>query len=148
MMRHIAPIAQQLRHLKYAPRPAMFHSHEEQELTAGQRIAEQVASRVGSWGFIGAQAVILTLWAVINSLAIFSVIHWDAYPFILMNLFMSAEAAFTGPILLIAANVGAQRDHKQADRVEQLLRQNEALTERIEALLEKQPRKQPRRKAS
>lgn len=130
MMRHIAPLAQQLRHLSAAPRPALFHPHADEELTQGQQLAEQVASRVGSWGFIGFQAILLTLWMTVNSLAVLRMIHFDAYPFILMNLFMSAEAAFTGPILLIAANAGAQRDHRQAERMEQLLA-------RIDTLLEK-----------
>lgn len=137
MMRHIAPIAQTLRHIRNAPRPAMFHPHEEQDLTAGQHFAEVVAARLGSWGFIAAQALLMASWVVVNTIFLFASIRFDSYPFVFLNLAMSAEAAFTGPILLIAANAGAQRDHKQAERMA-------ALLARIDTLLEEQqPREMP-----
>ncbi len=60
----------------------------------------------------------------------------DNFPYILLNLLLSFQAAFTGPVLLIAANVGALRDHKQADRIEQLSQQNEDLGERLLAVEE------------
>jgi len=49
---------------------------------------------------------------------------------------MSAEAAFTGPILLIVANAGAARDHRQSARIEQLAAQNKQLEEQNEGLVE------------
>lgn len=83
----------------------------------GQRVAEQMANGLGSWPFIIAQSGILVAWLVVNTL---TAIAWDRPPFILLNLMLSFQAAFTGPILLIAANVSARRDRAQAVRVEQL----------------------------
>src|SRR5437667_12559472 len=61
---------------------------------AGDRIADRVASFIGSWTFIIGQAGIMAVWVVVNSLALFGVIRFDEYPFVFLNLFMSAEAAF------------------------------------------------------
>jgi len=79
----------------------------------------------------------MVCWVLFNTLEASRVIHFDQYPFVFLNLAMSAEAAFTGPILLIAANAGAVRDHKQANRVEQLVTQNEQLEERNKSLVER-----------
>jgi uncharacterized membrane protein len=95
--------------------------------TLGQRMAEQVAALVGSWWFLGGQALFLLLWLVYNTLQFTT--RFDPPPYILLNLLLSFQAAFTGPVLLIAANVGAMRDHRQADRVEHLVAQNEQLAE-------------------
>ncbi len=70
--------------------------------TLGQRAAEVVAARVGSWPFIIAQTVILTLWVAWNSDAPLD--RWDVYPYILLNLLLSVQAAMFGPILMIAQN--------------------------------------------
>jgi uncharacterized membrane protein len=104
--------------------------------STGQRLAEHVAAFVGSWAFISAQAAVMALWVLVNTLTFTGVLHFDEYPFVFLNLAMSAEAAFTGPILLIAANVGAMRDHKQSDRIEHLSAQNEALAEQNRQLVE------------
>lgn len=138
MLKYIAPLEQRLRHLQ---RPAMFTAHRSQptgDMTTGQRVAEQAAAGIGSWGFIGAQAIVMAVWIVFNSLAITHALHFDPGPFIALNLAMSAEAAFTGPLLLIAANVGATRDHRQADRMEAmektLLEDNALLRGSVDAL--------------
>ena len=135
MLKSITPIWQNLRHL---PRPKMFmrSATDTSGVSSGQHLAEQVAGGVGSWGFIAAQAAIIGAWIVFNTLVITQAIHFDQYPFVFLNLAMSAEAAFTGPILLIAANAGAARDHRQADRVEQLVAQNEQLEEQNQGLVE------------
>ena len=127
MMKYVAPLQSRLR----------AHAHWPLLPTAdGQRVAERTASLIGSWRFIGAQAGVMAVWVLINTLALFRVIHFDAYPFVFLNLAMSAEAAFTGPVLLIAANAGALRDHAQYDRIEHLVAQNERLTERLATLEE------------
>jgi uncharacterized membrane protein len=135
MFKSIAPIWQNLRHL---PRPKMFmrSSSDTEGVTTGQRLAEQVAGGVGSWGFIGTQALIMLAWVLINALAITRIIHFDPFPFIFLNLALSAEAAFTGPILLIAANAGAARDHRQSARIEQLAAQNAQLERQNQGLVE------------
>ncbi len=139
MLKSIEPIWGRLRHL---PRPQLFTTHKgasggSDGVSDGQLLAERVAGAVGSWGFIGAQAALMALWVLINTLAFTGALHFDQYPFVFLNLAMSAEAAFTGPVLLIAANFGAVRDHQQADRIERLGSQNEQLTEQNEQLVQR-----------
>ena len=67
---------------------------EVERLTVGQRAADRVAGIVGSWRFIIVQSAILSAWAWLNLVAWSR--HWDPYPFILMNLFLSLQAAYTG----------------------------------------------------
>jgi uncharacterized membrane protein len=132
MQRVVDPI---ITRFKLLPRPLMFKAppHEGQapaDTPFGQMLAERVAGAIGSWGFIGAQGIAMAVWVVINTLVFFHAIRFDAYPFVFLNLAMSAEAAFTGPILLIAANVGAIRDHRQYDRIEHLTAKTEDLGEK------------------
>lgn len=87
-------------------------------LPRGQAIAAATANFIGSWTFIGLQAVAMLIWVLINTLAITQVIRFDPFPFVLLNLAMSAEAAYTGPLLLIATNVAAVRDRRQASHIE------------------------------
>lgn len=129
MLKSIAPLWSRLRHLR---RPQLFlaHPHTSKDtdtVTVGQRLAERVAAFVGSWWFLGGQACFLFLWLVYNTVQF--TVHFDKPPYILLNLLLSFQAAFTGPVLLIAANVGALRDHQQSDRIESLGRQTEQLAE-------------------
>ena len=75
----------------------------------GARLADHIANGIGSWRFIIIQTVIVIIWFTLNTLAFF-VWKWDAYPFILLNLGFSLQAAYTGPILLLAGNRQAQKD--------------------------------------
>ncbi len=76
--------------------------------TPGQRAAEWVASMVGSWRFIIMQSSIIILWMMVNVLG-----HgWDAYPFILLNLMLSLQAAYTAPMILMAQNRQAEKDRR------------------------------------
>jgi uncharacterized membrane protein len=80
------------------------------ELTRGQRAADAVARFMGSWKFVIAQASLMAAWFALNAVAwSFS---WDPYPFILMNLAMSAEAAFATPLLLMSQNRSAEADRE------------------------------------
>lgn len=78
----------------------------------GDRAADKVAQIVGSWGFIIGQSVLLVIWIILNITA--WVQHWDPYPFILMNLFLSMQAAFTAPIIMMSQNRQASRDRLEA----------------------------------
>lgn len=80
---------------------------DQSKATLGQRIAEGVAATVGSWKFIIFQSCLLLTWVIINAT---THIQWDPYPFILMNLFLSLQAAYTAPIILMAQNRLAERD--------------------------------------
>ena len=76
----------------------------------GERAADRLAEVVGSWKFVITQAAFLSAWFTLNSVAWF--FHWDEYPSVLANLFMSAEAAFTGPIIMMSQNRSAEADRK------------------------------------
>ena len=84
----------------------------EKDMTFGQRAADTVARVAGSWGFIITQSLILIGWAIVNAVA--WVAHWDPYPFILLNLFLSLQAAYTAPIIMMSQNRQAIRDRIEA----------------------------------
>ncbi len=83
-----------------------------ERLSFGQRAADMVARVAGSWSFIIGQSIVLTLWAVLNVTA--WIRHWDAYPFILMNLVLSLQAAYTAPVIMMSQNRQAERDRVEA----------------------------------
>jgi len=84
----------------------------EKQLTLGQRASDRIANIVGSWPFIIVQSILLTMWVVLNVAAVIR--HWDPYPFILMNLFLSMQAAYTAPIIMMSQNRQAERDRLEA----------------------------------
>ena len=59
--------------------------------TTGEYLADRIAAIMGSWRFIIVQSALLALWIALNIMA--WVQHWDPYPFILLNLFLSLVAA-------------------------------------------------------
>lgn len=81
-------------------------------LTLGDRIADQFAAVIGSWRFIIIQSFLLASWVVLN-LAGF-VQHWDPYPFILLNLMLSFQAAYAAPIIMMSQNRQAEIDRQDA----------------------------------
>ena len=81
--------------------------------TVGERLADKVAEVMGSWYFIIIQAVLLVFWIVINVIAWWQ--HWDPYPFILLNLVLSFQAAFTAPILMMSQNRQSAIDRQKAE---------------------------------
>jgi uncharacterized membrane protein len=81
---------------------------EEEQLTPGQRAADAVAAVMGSWRFIIIQSGILGCWFVLNTIAMMR--HWDPYPFILMNLVLSTQAAYAAPIIMMSQNREAVHD--------------------------------------
>lgn len=78
----------------------------------GQRIADAVAATVGSWRFILVQSGLLAVWIALNVTA--WVRAWDPYPFILLNLVLSFQAAYTAPILMMSQNRQAEIDRRDA----------------------------------
>jgi uncharacterized membrane protein len=87
-------------------------------LTMGQRIADQVASTMGSWPFIIVQSAILFVWIVLNVTAF--VEKWDPYPFILLNLALSFQAAYAAPFIMMSQNRQQDVDRKEAENVHQI----------------------------
>jgi uncharacterized membrane protein len=90
-----------------------WHQRHTEEMTFGQRLADSVATGMGSWNFIIWQTVIVAIWMILNVWAILG--KWDEYPFILLNLVFSTQAAYAAPIIMMAQNRQNQRDRAQAD---------------------------------
>ena len=109
-----------------------WHVVHDENSTRGERVADHVAAFIGSWQFIIIQSVIFAIWVVINTLWLFGAYQFDPYPFILFNLFMSAEAAYSSPLILMSQNRQAQRDREQAQHDYDT---NVAAKEEIETIL-------------
>ncbi|MDB5167092.1 MAG: hypothetical protein JWN26_237 [Candidatus Saccharibacteria bacterium] len=78
-----------------------WHRQHKESLTTGDKAADVVRNGMGSWRFVFLFVLFMLIWAALN--AIGPMLHWDPYPFILLNLFLSTLAALQGAILLIAA---------------------------------------------
>lgn len=96
-MEHRHPVNQQL--------------HDQRDF--GQRAADKVGAAIGSWRFIISQTIFIVLWVTFNVLAFIH--HWDPYPFILLNLSFSVQAAYAAPILQLSSNRQAQHDRLRAE---------------------------------
>jgi uncharacterized membrane protein len=83
------------------------------QLTMGQRIADTVAANMGSWRFIIIQSGILLVWIVLNVTAYIR--QWDPYPFILLNLALSFQAAYAAPFIMMSQNRQQDIDRKKAE---------------------------------
>jgi len=116
-------------------------NHEFREkLSAGQRVADKVAQVVGSWPFIIYQSVIITLWIGFNLFLFYQRYKdpgffkaWDPYPFILLNLVLSFQAAYTGPVVMMSQNRQAEKDRLMAEEDFQV---NKRAEEEIKVLME------------
>ena len=109
------------------------------------RAAESAARFFGTPQYIVAQSVAVVVWLLLNSIAL--VRHWDPYPFILLNLAFSTQAAYAAPLILLAQTRQAERDavhaalledHRQKTLEESLRREDEIekLTTELRSLLE------------
>jgi CRP/FNR family cyclic AMP-dependent transcriptional regulator len=114
---------------------------EEEQMTFGQRVADKVADTIGSWPFIITQTMILTTWIILNVIAIIG--KWDPYPFILLNLVLSFQAAYSGPVIMMSQNRQAAKDRLAAEidhdvntkaelEISNLIRHVEELSMRVE----------------
>ncbi|TMG32007.1 MAG: DUF1003 domain-containing protein, partial [Chloroflexi bacterium] len=78
------------------PVNVIHHEH----ATFGEQLADGIASFIGSWRFLTIQTFLVAAWVTINTLQVTGKIHIDPYPYILLNLAFSTQAAYTGPVLL------------------------------------------------
>jgi uncharacterized membrane protein len=85
---------------------------EASSLTFGQRVADRVAAGMGSWPFIIIQSLILMVWIALNVTAYVS--KWDPYPFILLNLALSFQAAYAAPFIMMSQNRQQDIDREAA----------------------------------
>ena len=74
----------------------------------GARIADQVTGFMGSWRFIIVQTVLVVIWIAANVYLLSK--PFDPYPFILLNLAFSTQAAYAAPLILLAGNRASLRD--------------------------------------
>jgi uncharacterized membrane protein len=110
------------------------------DLTLGQKVADWVAARMGSWAFIIVQTTILFIWIVLNVTAY--VKKWDPYPFILLNLALSFQAAYAAPFIMMSQNRQQDIDRKEAEEDHRINikaeLEIELLHQKIDALREKE----------
>jgi uncharacterized membrane protein len=103
-------IQQTLRLRKLKPddhkHPVNVLHHE--EATFGEMLADKIAAGIGSWTFLIVQTFLVACWVTANLIGFVN--HWDPFPFILLNLLFSVQAAYTGPVLLLAGNRQSQKD--------------------------------------
>ncbi len=81
-------------------------------LTWGERLSDRVVEVVGSWNFITIQSILLVIWIGVNVVGTLG--QWDPYPFILLNLMLSFQAAYTAPIIMMSQNRQSQIDRQDA----------------------------------
>jgi uncharacterized membrane protein len=96
------------------------HIHEPASL--GESLSDSVVGVMGSWRFIIIQSIVVAVWIMANVAAF--AFRWDPYPFILLNLAFSTQAAYASPLILMAANRQSSKDHVrdtvEAQEVDQL----------------------------
>ena len=80
------------------------------EAPLGVRVADDVTGFMGSWRFIVIQTVIVIIWIAYNGLVATGALRFDPYPFILLNLAFSTQAAYAAPLILLASTRQAERD--------------------------------------
>jgi uncharacterized membrane protein len=103
------------------------------------RFAEKTARFFGTPRYIIGQSIVVALWILFNTVAF--VHHWDARPFILLNLIFSTQAAYAAPLILLAQTRQADRDKLHGDKIDKrhtaleelARRQNEEIVKLVEA---------------
>ncbi len=122
--------------------PVNVVHHEDR--TFGERVADSAAAAIGSWTFLIVQSVLLAIWIALNVYGLF-IARWDPYPFILLNLLLSVQAAYAAPVLMLAGVRQAKKDRltlehaaleadvsgEAIDRILKNIRQNTELTVQI-----------------
>jgi uncharacterized membrane protein len=84
-----------------------------EKYTLGQKVADKFTKILGSWKFIIIQSILLTCWVILNVIAWIE--HWDPYPFILLNLALSFQAAYAAPIIMMSQNRAEEIDRHKAE---------------------------------
>lgn len=89
-----------------------WHQQHLDQRDSGARLADHVAAFMGSWRFIIIQSLIVVAWMTLNTVGF--MMHWDIYPFVLLNLVFSTQAAYAAPIIMMAQNRAGERDRANA----------------------------------
>lgn len=114
------------------PQSATLQEPEKKPLTFKQRLADSMAAKVGSWGFLIGQSTVLVGWISCNLMP--GVPHWDQSPFILLNLMFSFASAYTAPVVLMSQNRQSEEDRESANQNYQITLQ---AAQKLELLHEK-----------
>lgn len=126
-------IARAKRRRRAVPRPR-------RAIPLGDRLSDAVAATVGSWRFVTLQSALLLGWIAMN--AAWGSRAWDPYPFILLNLLLSFQAAYTAPIIMMSQNRQSDVDRSRALADYQVNLRSEAeialLHEKLDLLREQQ----------
>ena len=125
-----------VRHMHEHPPILNINRRHDSSLTAGERIADRFAEIMGSWTFIIIQSLILSGWIALNAMAFLR--HWDPYPFILLNLALSFQAAYAAPIIMMSQNRQADKDRLMAEHDYQINTKAEVEVKSIMQHLEQQ----------
>ncbi len=107
LLTHLRTLRREVRKTQAEPADPAY------KLTFGQRIADMVAAGMGSWAFIIIQSILLAVWIVLNVTA--WVENWDPYPFILLNLALSFQAAYAAPFIMMSQNRQQDIDRASAE---------------------------------
>jgi uncharacterized membrane protein len=89
-----------------------WHQKYHEQLSFGERLSDTITKVMGSWQFIIWQTLIVLIWMILNIIGF--VHHWDVYPFVLLNLIFSTQAAYAAPIIMMSQNRQNKRDREQA----------------------------------
>jgi uncharacterized membrane protein len=111
-------LLQELRALRQGQRARDRGDKPPVALSVGQKVADKVAATMGSWSFIIIQTTILLFWIILNVTAY--VQKWDPYPFILLNLALSFQAAYAAPFIMMSQNRQQDIDRKEAESDHQI----------------------------
>jgi uncharacterized membrane protein len=125
-----------VRHVHDHPPVLNINRRHDDSLTAGERIADRFAEIMGSWSFIIVQSLVFSLWIAVNAIAFIR--HWDPYPFILLNLVLSFQAAYAAPIIMMSQNRQADKDRLMAEHDYQINMKAEQEVKSIMQHLEQQ----------
>ena len=124
--------------------PALRRVHDDR--TFGERVADEMAGFGGSWPFIFVFAGLILAWAALNTVVLARLSHhrqFDPYPYIALNLVLSAVAGLQAPVIMMSQNRAAARDealaahhYDETQKIDELLRVNTDLTEKVHRLSE------------
>ncbi len=109
------------------PRGAAPRASARYDPDAPGRMAEAIARFVGTGRYLAAQTVYILCWIALNTVAIIN--HWDPYPFILLNLTFSTQAAYAAPLILLAQNRQDDRDRASIERDREVAARTQADTQ-------------------
>ncbi|MBX3453462.1 DUF1003 domain-containing protein [Ferrovibrio sp.] len=112
-LRGLTPEEVEILHDLRRRRHQVHHKPARAPASLGQRIADGFAGAVGSWNFVVIQSLLLAGWIVGN--VWFGARSWDPYPFILLNLLLSFQAAYTAPVIMMSQNRMSELDRRQAE---------------------------------